>query len=167
MNTLTHQSHRREGSVLLTTLFVALGIGLILASYLLMIRAQYVSVVRSQAWHSALTMAEAGVEEALAQLNYLPLTNTVPEGNGWSLADGLYQVAAPRSLLGGQYGVVYTPTMPPTIYATGYATVPTISATIERVLEVKTTVAPLFSIGASARGCGHRGQRRCLPHYPH
>jgi hypothetical protein len=149
---LQRESGRPEGSVLLITLLVALGLGVVLASYLLMIRAQYVSVVRSQAWHSALTMAEAGVEEALAQLNSVPFTNGVPAGNGWVSADGLYQLALPRTLLGGEFGAAYTPNLPPTIYATGYATVPTISATIERVLEVKTTVAPLFSIGAAVRG---------------
>jgi hypothetical protein len=134
------------------TLFIALGLGLVLASYLLMIRGQYVSAVRSQAWHSALTMAEAGVEEALAQLNSVPFNNTVPTGNGWILTDDLHQITTPRTLLGGQYGAAYKPNMPPTIYATGYATVPTISATIERVLEVKTMLAPLFSIGAAVRG---------------
>jgi len=155
MSTLKHGSRRREGSVMLITLFITLGLGLVLASYLLMIRAQYVSGVRSQAWNSALTMAEAGVEEALAQLNSVPFTNSVPTGNGWSLAGDHYQIEAPRSLLGGQYGVAYTKAVPPampTIYATGYATVPTISATIERVLEVKTTLAPLFSVGAAVRG---------------
>jgi hypothetical protein len=158
VNTLRHKSRQREGSVLMITLFIALGLGLVLASYLLMIRAQYVSVVRSQAWHSALTMAEAGVEEALAQLNSVPFTNTVPTGNGWILAaDDLYQVGSPRSLLGGQYDVAYRPymlTVPPKIYiyATGYATVPTLSATITRVVEAETIQAPLFSVGATVRG---------------
>lgn len=143
---------RREGSVLLITLFIGLGLGLVLASYLLMIRSQYVSVVRSQAWHSALSLAEGGVEEALAQLNSVPFSNAIPSGNGWMLVDGLYQAEQARTLLEGQFGAAYTASMPPTIYATGYATVPTLSATIERVLEVKTAVAPLFSVGAAVRG---------------
>lgn len=151
-NKSTEGRRRREGSVLLITLFIGLGLGLVLASYLLMIRSQYVSVVRSQAWHSALSLAEAGVEEALAQLNSLPFSNAVPSGNGWTLVDGLYQPEQARSLLEGQFGAAYTASMPPTIYATGYATVPTLSATIARVLEVKTVVAPLFSVGAAVRG---------------
>lgn len=125
---------------MLITLFIALGLGLVLASYLLMIRAQYASVVRSQAWHSALTMAEAGVEEALAQLN---ATNALPS----------YEWSSSNNLIGGAYAVSYTPPdTAPTIYATGYATVPTISATIARVVEVKTTLAPLLSVGAAVRG---------------
>ncbi len=146
------QSKRPEGSVLLITLLIALGLGVVLASYLLMIRSQYVSVVRSQAWHSALTMAEAGVEDALAQLNSVPFTNALATGNGWDFADNLHRITTPRTLLGGQYGAAYTPNPPPTIYATGYATVPTISATIERVIEARTEMAPLFSVGAAVRG---------------
>jgi hypothetical protein len=39
-------------------------------------------------------MAEAGVEEALAQLNSCP-SNTAPTGNGWILTDDLHQIATP------------------------------------------------------------------------
>ncbi len=152
MITRQPRSYRRTGSVMLITLFIALGLGLVLASYLLLIRAQYVSVVRSQAWHSALTMAEAGVEEALAQLNSKRLSGAVPEGNGWNLVGGTYQLPEPRRWLEGEYAVAYTQDGPPIIYATGYTAVPTLSATIERVLEVRTTVAPLFSLGAAVRG---------------
>lgn len=162
MNVSDCKSRRREGSVLLITLFIALGLGLVLASYLLMIRLQYVSVVRSQAWHSALAMAEAGVEEALAQLNSVAFTNGVPSGNGWVLLDGVYQVEQTRLLLDGYYGAAYTPTLPPTIYATGYATVPTLSATIERVVEARTTVAPLFSVGAAVRGAISMNGKRLI-----
>jgi len=140
VKTQQHESRQREGSALMVTLFVALGLGVVLASYLLLIRAQYVSVVRSQAWHSALTMAEAGVEEALAQLN---ATNALPS----------YEWSSSNNLIGGAYAVSYTPPdTAPTIYAIGYATVPTISATIARVLEVKTALAPLLSVGAAVRG---------------
>ena len=152
MNTWSYQSRQREGSVLLITLLISLGLGVVLTSYLLMIHDHYVRVVRSQARHSALTMAEAGVEEALAQLNSVTLTNTVPAGNGWDLIDGLHQLPTPRALLGGQYGAAYTQSVPPTIYASGYATVPTISDTVERVIAAKTTLAPLFSVGAAAQG---------------
>jgi hypothetical protein len=152
MKTLRQDSIRREGSVLLITLFIGLGLGLILASYLLLIRSQYISVVRSQAWHSALTLAEAGVEEALAQLNSAPFTNAIPTGNGWVLVDGVYQLEESRALLDGHYGAAYLPTLSPTIYATGYASVPTLSATIERVVEARTALAPLFSVGAAVRG---------------
>src|SRR6266404_6755260 len=57
------------GSVLLVTLATCLILGVLMGSYLSMIKSQHFSVARGQAWNSALVVAEAGVEEALAQLN--------------------------------------------------------------------------------------------------
>lgn len=134
-------ARKHDGSVLIVALIIALLLGVVLSGYLLLIRAQSVSVARSQAWHTALTVAEAGVEEALAQLNPAPFTmNATP---GWSSS---------KDLLGGSYSVSYTPSSPPVIYSTGYATVPAISARLTRTIEVKTTNAPLFTVGAAVRG---------------
>jgi hypothetical protein len=47
--------------------------------------------------------------------------------------------------------VVYTTDTNPVIYATGYVTIPTFSATLKRVLRVGTTNAPLFSVASGAR----------------
>src|SRR5690349_1083458 len=94
-----------------------LGIGL--SSYLMLMRWQYVSVTRSQAWNASLTMAEAGVEEALAQLNPSALiftTNINPGANGWTLlSDGMYH-AARGTLTDGYYDVAITADTLPTIY---------------------------------------------------
>src|SRR5262252_228594 len=60
-----HQS----GSVLVVTLFLAGILGLTLGYYLWLIRAQNILVARAEAWNSALALAEAGVEEGLAQVN--------------------------------------------------------------------------------------------------
>ncbi len=149
------------GSVLVITLFIALLLGMVLTSYLLLIRAQNVSVARSQAWHTALTAAEAGVEEALAQLNVAPLTTNLAFDAVWrSEADG-YVLDQPRNLnvgpnlAGSSYSVRILSATPPvvsaSIYATGYASVPAISVTLTRTLEVTTTNAPLFSVGAVVR----------------
>jgi len=50
---------------------LTLGVILTLAciSYLLLVGNQKSTVTRSQTWNAALTMAEAGVEEAMAQIN--------------------------------------------------------------------------------------------------
>lgn len=138
---LPNRQARTESSVLIVTLVVALLLGLVLTSYLLLVRAQHVSVMRSQAWHAALTAAEAGVEEALAALNPAPLVTN--QTAGWF---------STNALSGAAYSVSYTPAVPPVIYATGYATIPALSATIRRVVEVRTMVAPLFSVGAAVRG---------------
>lgn len=118
-----------------------------LASYLMLMRHQHVSVVRSQAWNSALALAEAGVEEALAQLNpsALLFTTNIDRGaNGWQLlADGKYH--APRRILpDGYYDVAITADVFPRIYATGYVTIPTLSATVSRKVTVTTSEASLY-----------------------
>jgi Tfp pilus assembly protein PilX len=76
-----------RGGTLMVTLLVTLLLGLVLASYLTLVRTEYVLTARSQAWQNALVLAEAGVEEALAQLNPGALTTNVTTGNGWSLSD--------------------------------------------------------------------------------
>lgn len=96
-------------------------------------------------------MAEAGIEEALAQLNPGAFTSEVRGGNGWWLDDGLYRSDPPvRSLLGGRYSAVYTPDNPPTIYSTGYTTFPSGSVTLSRVVRTTTTNAPLYSSAVNA-----------------
>ena len=91
-----NQHRNTQGSVLLIAMGITFTLGLSLAGYLTLARWQHVSVVRSQAWNGAMAMAEAGVEEAMAQLNpsALIFTNLNPidrGANGWKLlADGLY-----------------------------------------------------------------------------
>ena len=135
------------GSVLMVTLFAAVLLGLTLGSYLYLVHAQNISVFRSQAWNAALAMAEAGVEEALAHLNLGVTTPPARDAHGWSLgADNMYHLPnAPRRLANGHYDVAISSETFPVIYATGYVQVPAISATVSRVVQVKTTNSPLFT----------------------
>ena len=133
MKTLFAKHGTVRGSVLVIALGIIFVLGLGLSSYLLLMRWQYVSVTRSQAWNAALSMAEAGAEEALAQLNPSALlfsTNINSGANGWSLlSDGMYH--APRgTLTDGYYDVAITADTLPTIYSTGYVTIPSLSATL-------------------------------------
>jgi hypothetical protein len=94
-----------------------------------------------------LGQAEAGVEEALAQLNPgapQPVLNLA--GNGWGSPSsvGLYGPMS-RSLSNGSYSVAFTTEASPTIYSTGYVTVPALSATLTRTLKVTTQTFPLFT----------------------
>ncbi len=94
-------------------------------------------------------MAEAGVEEALAQLNpsaliFTNLNNIDRGANGWTLlSDGMYH-APRRTLADGYYDVAMTTETFPTIYATGYVTIPTLSATISRAVRATTTTGSIF-----------------------
>src|SRR5437762_10115198 len=77
---------KEEGSVLMVALILAGILGVALASYLLLVRGHYTSVNRSQSWNAALALAEAGAEEALAQLNPGAAPPRAPlTGNGWEL----------------------------------------------------------------------------------
>lgn len=157
------QTRTAAGSVLITTLLVAVLLGTVLASYLLMVRGQNVSVARSQAWHAALAVAEAGVEEALAQLNPGALTTNVPTGRGWVLDDGVYRPDPPeRELLGGRYAVSYSAGLRPTIYSTGYVTLPISSTTIARVIRVETTNAALYQLPLTAQKLEKSSNRQFL-----
>src|SRR5206468_3714171 len=68
MRTRLLNSHQ-AGSVLMLTLFLAIILGTTLASYLYWVRTQNLLVSESQAWNSALAIAEAGIEEGMAQIN--------------------------------------------------------------------------------------------------
>jgi hypothetical protein len=148
-----------QGGVLVVTLGITVILGLGLASYLTLMRVQYVSVVRSQAWNAAMGLAEAGVEEALAQLNpgaLLFSTNIDRGANGWSLAaDGLYH--APQraitnsSVTNGYYDVAISADPLPIIYSTGYVTIPTLSTTVARSVRVNTETTTVFRGSMAAR----------------
>ena len=155
MNTPALSRHEQnDGGSLIVTLVITLVLGLMLASYLMLVQSQHVSTARSQAWHAALILAESGAEEALAQLN-AGVTNGPPAvsgGNGWGLSDGRYRPDPPeRTLLNGSYAVAYSASAPPLIQSTGYASLSGSGAVLARVIQVTTTNAPLFttSLGAN------------------
>src|SRR5882724_7151118 len=112
MKFLIQKQSPERGSVLLATLFVVTALLIGIGSYLLLVRAQYVSVVRSEAWNGAMTMAESGAEEALAQLN--PGTQvTLPvidrSANGWGApSGGLYGPLSREMTNSGSYSVVFS-----------------------------------------------------------
>jgi hypothetical protein len=142
--TKTNLSQR--GSVLVVTLCIAFIFGYVLYYYLSLASSQKTLVKRSEAWNGALGQAEAGVEEALAQLNpgapqpVLDLTI-----NGWGTPSGGLYGPMSRSLTNGSYSVAFTTDPLPTIYSTGYVTVPALSAKLTRTLKVTTQTFPLFA----------------------
>ena len=137
----------------MVTLFMASLFGLFLFSYLYLVRNQNSTVMRSQSWNAAFGMAEAGVEEALAQLNPgAPLPTIDRTANGWGAASGGLYGPMSRDLSVGSYKVVYTTETLPTIYCTGYVRIPSLSATLMRTVRVNTTNVPLFTVAMAARG---------------
>ena len=151
MRTRVLFSSRREGGVLLTTLVTALLIGIVLGSYLTLLHHQNATVMRSQGWNAALAAAEAGVEEALAQLNPGTVNISIDRrANGWWLDGGSYVAPGERLLPNGSYEVRFTDARNPVIYATGHIEIPALKASIQRMVQVGTTPAPLFSVAMAA-----------------
>jgi hypothetical protein len=146
---------REDGAVLLASLFVVGILGVTLGSYLLLVRNDYVLTARSQHWNATLAVAEAGAEEALAQLNPGPFVAPSMidrSANHWDCdADGFYK-PAPR-ILGNNasYRVAISSDLSPVIYSTGYVSVPAISATFTRVLRVTTKNASVFTAGLAVK----------------
>ena len=139
----------QAGSVLLITLAVLVIIGLGFASYLTLVQSQHRLVSQSQAWNTALTLAEAGIEEAMAQINVGFGTNYVPSTTtNWGAPSG--GIFGPRSNTltnGGSYSAIIIQGSPgPTIIATGYAVVPFNAVPIQRVVQVTTTNVPAFGV---------------------
>lgn len=133
---------RKQGSALVITLILGVILLVTLSSYLMLISSQKGLVTRSQGWNAALTMAEAGVEEALAQMNASPNDFSA---NSWGASGGVYGPMA-HNLIGGNYSVAIVGAAAPTVYSTGYATVPISGGQISRQVKVTTLKLGLINV---------------------
>jgi len=152
MKLLKASSARREGSILMVTLFAAVLIGTVLASYLTLIRHQSVAVQRSQGWNAAMALAEAGAEEAMAQIN---CGGGAPNNNGWGPVGASPSSVKSRTLplMNGGYNVKFFSTgANQTIYSTGYVTIQSLGVTVSRSITVTTKAAPVIKGGSIAVG---------------
>lgn len=178
MKTLTTSSDRQQGGILVAGLVTAFIIGATLAGYMVMTQNQNTSVVRSQVWNSAIALAEAGVEDALAMINKYngsfgklqewTNSSSLSADNWTAIAGNVYFV---RRYIGSNYYDVYVTNAnnAPTIYSAGmvhwsysYASAPlgflatvngvapSTGTTISRKLEVRTKSDPLFNVAMAA-----------------
>ena len=142
----------REASVLLVTLGICIILGVLMGSCLSIIKSQHFSIARARAWNSSIIVAEAGVEEAMAQLNdtnllklgletyqgfnankWLPPDTAHPSGY-WKtniLTDGI--------MTNGWYDVtiITNDINNPLIVSTGYVAGPISSPTLTRTVQVQ------------------------------
>jgi hypothetical protein len=157
----TDVTRRDSGSVLVITLVLASILGITLTSYLYWVRTQNLLVAQSQSWNSALALAEAGIEEGMAQINVMSGTDYASSyqpsatTNFGPLSGGVY---GPRTnaLNYGSYGVIIAPpaagtlSLGPTITSTGYTKLPILSKPVARVVQVTTSIKPLFANGITS-----------------
>ncbi len=125
MKITTFKSIRNQGNTLVLTVIIVALTGLMLASYLKMVKSQNYNTVRSQAWNSAVPVIEAGLEDALTHMNIH--TNAL-DIDGWSKANGIYYIQ--RNVAEGFYFVTISNWNPnttnnvPIVESRGYVTMP-------------------------------------------
>lgn len=166
------------GSVLVVGLIITSILGVMLASYLLMTRGQNVSVVRSQTWNTAFVLTEAGVEDALAMMNkysgdYEALYNwtnpaSLTADNWTTVSPNVFY--AQRSIGANSYEVYITnihtrpvirsigtvawnhtyASTPQGFLATVGAANPSTPTYLDRKVEVRTRIDPLFNFALAA-----------------
>jgi hypothetical protein len=113
--TLTNR-HNCEGSTLLVTVVITAIVGVTLASFLGLVSSQNVSVMRSLAWNTAVGVAEAGIEEAMAHLNRNGTNRTA---DSWTVVGT--NVVKERTIGADRYRVSIPIAMdPPVITSEGY-----------------------------------------------
>ena len=152
MRTTIQRKSPTAGSVLIISMIFAGILFLCLACYLEMAYAQNLSVARSQAWNAALAVAEAGIEEGMAQLNYKPGNtnfNASATAN-WGKSGTTYGPVTRTLSLGTYSATIDVSGLTPVITSTGQTTVPPMSGTISRTVRVTTSLSALFGVGMAA-----------------
>jgi len=137
-----------HGGILMTTLVLGGVLGLALGAALSWSSFHNRTTVRSGCWNKALVLAEAGVEEALAQLNdSLGLWSS----NGWTLGGG--QHSKQRTLGSDKYLILVTtnPTNP-VIVATASVLIPASSNWLARSVRVQAQQQSAGFRGMVAKG---------------
>jgi hypothetical protein len=136
------------GAVLLVVICIAFVLAITIMGYMYLLSSQHKLVSRSMSWNTAMAMAEAGIEDGMAQLNVSFGTNyTGSAGTNWTFSNGAYGPKS-ASLNGGSYSAIIITTngVCPSIIATGYAAVPYKLTPVKRVVQVDTTNWPPFGV---------------------
>jgi hypothetical protein len=148
----TPQTHKTSrGNVLFVTVVIIGVVGVALVSYLglLQTRAQLAS--RSQSWNLAIPVAEAGVEEAMAHLNYA--NGTKLAANGWVLTSS--NVYWKQVSLDPDYAyyvaTISTNPVTPVIESKGFVRAAGTSQYISRTVRVTATLPPWFPSAVLSR----------------
>jgi len=130
-------ANKERGSALLITLVLSATMGIALASYLAFVETQYTSIVRSQAWNSAIPASEAGLEEALTHLNKVGAGNRAV--NGWEGASSSAVTKSRTFADGSRFQVTITSNSQPSITSVGYTKVGARSQEVSRSIRISTS----------------------------
>jgi hypothetical protein len=140
-----HPAHKAShGSVLFVTLTIIGVVGVALISYLSLLQNRAQLASRSQSWNLAMPVAEAGVEEAMAHLNYTQGSNLA--SSGWILtASNVYwkQVNLEPDYAYYVATISKSPTAP-VIESKGFVRAAGTSHYISRTVRVNSTLPPWY-----------------------
>lgn len=134
--------------VLTTTICTFALMSFMVVGYLWMMMEQGKAVERSQHWNAALAVAEAGIDEGMAHINYTFNsfgTNVNYGVDGWT-SNAAYYGPVSRSLsndVGGSYAVFISNTMPPIV--TSIATISDKMNPVPIKRAVQVTTMPAFA----------------------
>lgn len=141
------KNRSERGSVLAMALIFAVLCGVTLGSYMTLIGSDNKSISRSQSWNCALAYAEAGVDEALAQINASPSDFSA---NSWGGSGGTFGPVT-RSMNNGYYTVSVVGGPVPAIYSTGFVYVAATSGqVVSRRVKVTARQLGLFPVAFAA-----------------
>jgi hypothetical protein len=137
-------------SVLLVTLGICTVLGIVMLSCLSMAKTQAFSVARAQAWNNALVVAEAGIEDGMAEISdQMAFKSWIQPGNNWTALGSGVICKTNVYLTASNYYNVYiysqanaalAPTansMHPVIISYGYVPGPISSPTLSRTVRVQ------------------------------
>ena len=141
---------KQSGSALVVTLCTIGIIGLALAAHLDLTATQNRSVARSEAWNSALVMAETGIEEGVQALFVNSTNSSALIGQGWTSNSTTFTLS--RTFGGGRYVMTISNVNPPVVYSTGYRTTPLGTNELARTVRATTIANSLFAKGLVAKG---------------
>ncbi len=149
MKSHINKSKIQSGGVLIVTLLFCVILGIMMGSYLSLIKAQRLSVARSQVWNSAIVVAEAGIEEAMAHLNSGVNTNNLAVNSWVALGLGTY---AKTNFVANGYSVVTIKIPPavantsPLVVSRAYVAGPISTPTLSRTVQVNTQPKPAIGV---------------------
>jgi hypothetical protein len=138
MKTRNHPVHDCHGGILLTAVVIGGVLLIALAAALSLSSSHNETTVRSGVWNKALVVAEAGVEEALAQLNQ---TSRTWSGNGWTLNGDQY---SKQRWIGSDYYVVrirFANSLSAVIHSTASVSLPARSNRLARAVLVNAKIS--------------------------
>jgi hypothetical protein len=149
MKILRHRSD--SGSMLVTTILFCGLVGIVLVAYLSMVSSQRKLSFRSQVWNECIPLCEAGVEEAMAHVNYPATSENNFAVSGWVLSNGAYRKE--RQLNGGVIRMAITITNPPVITVVGSMPTP-LQATnyLVRSVQVRTKINQRYPYSLLSKG---------------